>query len=94
MADLETDYLIVGAGAVGLAFADTLIDEDPDCHITFVDKHAKPGGHWNDADGFVALHQPSGTALNGKSTPPHCDAEKNDDARISFLVLATCTTGY
>ena len=31
-------------------------------------------------------------ALNGKSTPPHCDAEKNDDARISFLVLATCTT--
>lgn len=61
MADLETDYLIVGAGAVGLAFADTLLDEDPDCHITFVDKHAKPGGHWNDAYGFVALHQPSGT---------------------------------
>lgn len=61
MADFETDYLIVGAGAVGLAFADTLIDEDPDCHITFVDKHAKPGGHWNDAYGFVALHQPSAT---------------------------------
>ncbi|MEO0056601.1 MAG: hypothetical protein RIT17_31, partial [Pseudomonadota bacterium] len=50
---------IVGAGAVGLAFADTLLDEDPDCHITFVDKHAKPGGHWNDAYSFVALHQPS-----------------------------------
>ncbi|WFL76070.1 NAD(P)/FAD-dependent oxidoreductase [Altererythrobacter arenosus] len=61
MADFETDYLIVGAGAVGLAFADTLVDEDPDCHITFVDKHAKPGGHWNDAYGFVALHQPSAT---------------------------------
>ncbi|MFN2098913.1 NAD(P)-binding protein [Altererythrobacter sp. MF3-039] len=59
MADFETDYLIVGAGAVGLAFADTLIDEDPDCHITFVDKHAKPGGHWNDAYSFVTLHQPS-----------------------------------
>lgn len=55
----ETDYLIVGAGAVGLAFADSLLDEDPDCHITFVDKHAKPGGHWNDAYSFVALHQPS-----------------------------------
>jgi len=55
----ETDYLIVGAGAVGLAFADALLDEDPDCHITFVDKHAKPGGHWNDAYSFVALHQPS-----------------------------------
>ncbi len=57
----ETDYLIVGAGAVGLAFADTLLDEDPNCHITFVDKHAKPGGHWNDAYSFVALHQPSAT---------------------------------
>ncbi len=61
MADFETDYLIVGAGAVGLAFADTLLDEDPDCHITIVDKHAKPGGHWNDAYSFVALHQPSAT---------------------------------
>lgn len=61
MATLETDYLIVGAGAVGLAFADTLIDEDPDCHITLVDKHAKPGGHWNDAYSFVSLHQPSAT---------------------------------
>ncbi len=57
----ETDYLIIGAGAVGLAFADTLLDENPDCHITFVDKHAKPGGHWNDAYSFVALHQPSAT---------------------------------
>jgi hypothetical protein len=61
MTDLETDYLIIGAGAVGLAFADTLLDEDPDCHITIVDRHAKPGGHWNDAYSFVALHQPSAT---------------------------------
>ena len=57
----ETDYLIVGAGAVGLAFADTLLDEDPGCHITLVDKHAAPGGHWNDAYSFVTLHQPSAT---------------------------------
>lgn len=70
MADLETDYLIIGAGAVGLAFADTLIDEDPDCHITFVDKHSKPGGHWNDAYGFVALHQPSATyGVNSMTFP-------------------------
>jgi len=59
MANMETDYLIIGSGAVGLAFADTLLDEDPDCHITIIDKHAKPGGHWNDAYSFVALHQPS-----------------------------------
>lgn len=57
----ETDYLVIGAGAVGLAFVDTLLDEDPDCHITILDKHARPGGHWNDAYSFVALHQPSAT---------------------------------
>jgi hypothetical protein len=55
-----TDYLIVGAGATGLAFADTLLGES-DAHITLVDLHAKPGGHWNDAYPFVALHQPSAT---------------------------------
>jgi hypothetical protein len=58
MAPMETDYLIVGAGAVGLAFADTLLDET-DAHITIVDRHGKPGGHWNDAYSFVSLHQPS-----------------------------------
>lgn len=61
MTDYKTDYLVVGAGAVGLAFVDTLLDEDPDCHVTILDKHAKPGGHWNDAYPFVALHQPSAT---------------------------------
>ena len=58
MTALETDYLIIGAGAVGLAFADTLL-EQTDASITIVDRHGKPGGHWNDAYSFVALHQPS-----------------------------------
>jgi NAD(P)-binding Rossmann-like domain len=55
---IETDYLVIGAGAVGLAFADTLLAET-DATITIVDRHGKPGGHWNDAYSFVALHQPS-----------------------------------
>lgn len=59
MSHLETDYLIVGAGAVGMAFADTLLAEDKDATVTFVDRHARPGGHWNDAYSFVRLHQPS-----------------------------------
>ena len=50
--------LVVGSGAVGLAFADTLLDET-DAHITIIDRHGKPGGHWNDAYSFVTLHQPS-----------------------------------
>ncbi len=55
---LETDYLIVGAGAVGMAFADVLLAET-EANIIIVDKHHKPGGHWNDAYSFVTLHQPS-----------------------------------
>jgi hypothetical protein len=58
MTRIDTDYLIVGSGAAGLAFADTLLAET-DAHITIVDRHGKPGGHWNDAYSFVALHQPS-----------------------------------
>ena len=58
MTRIETDYLVVGAGAVGLAFADTLLAETQ-AHITIVDRHGKPGGHWNDAYSFVSLHQPS-----------------------------------
>ena len=56
--DLETDYFIIGAGAAGLAFADTLVTES-DAHITIVDRNGQPGGHWNDAYPFVTLHQPS-----------------------------------
>jgi hypothetical protein len=58
MPNFDTDYLIIGAGATGLSFADSLLKES-DAHITIVDKHAQPGGHWNDAYPFVALHQPS-----------------------------------
>lgn len=59
MTDHVTDYLVIGAGAVGLAFADTLLTETEDTTLTIVDRHGKPGGHWNDAYSFVALHQPS-----------------------------------
>ena len=55
---MKTDYLIVGAGAVGMAFADTLLTET-DAHIIMVDRFAKPGGHWNNAYPYVTLHQPS-----------------------------------
>ena len=58
MSTSETDYLIIGSGAVGLAFADTLLSVT-DAHVTIVDRHGKPGGHWNDAYSFVTLHQPS-----------------------------------
>ncbi|MCY7305453.1 MAG: NAD(P)-binding protein [Rhodoferax sp.] len=58
MQHITTDYLIIGSGTAGLAFADTLIAES-DAHVTIIDRHGKPGGHWNDAYSFVTLHQPS-----------------------------------
>lgn len=56
---LKTDYLVIGSGAVGMAFVDTLLDELPDVDIIMVDRFAKAGGHWNSAYPFVTLHQPS-----------------------------------
>jgi hypothetical protein len=58
MKTIATDYLVIGSGAVGMAFADTILEET-DAHVTIVDRQARPGGHWNDAYSFVRLHQPS-----------------------------------
>jgi hypothetical protein len=55
---LTADYLVVGCGAAGMAFTDTLVAET-DAQVVMVDRRATPGGHWNDAYPFVRLHQPS-----------------------------------
>lgn len=52
------DYLVVGAGAAGLAFVDSVFHET-DATFAIVDRRHAPGGHWNDAYSFVALHQPA-----------------------------------
>ena len=43
--NIEADYLVVGAGAMGLAFADTLVSES-DATVVVVDRNDQPGGHW------------------------------------------------
>lgn len=58
MREIETDYLVVGAGASGMAFVDTLIAET-DHEVVMVDRRARPGGHWVDAYPFVRIHQSS-----------------------------------
>ncbi len=65
---MSSDYLIVGAGAMGMAFADTILTETEGTTITIVDRHGRPGGHWNDAYPFVRLHQPS--AFYGVNSRP------------------------
>jgi len=56
--ELETDYLVVGAGASGMAFVDSLLSHSA-AEVILVDRRHRPGGHWLDAYPFVRLHQPS-----------------------------------
>lgn len=60
MHTIEADYLVVGAGAMGMAFIDTLVTETASqARVVVVDRHHAPGGHWTMAYPFVRLHQPS-----------------------------------
>lgn len=56
--ELTTDYLVVGAGATGLAFTDALI-ADTDADVILLDRRREVGGHWRDTYPFVRLHTAS-----------------------------------
>jgi hypothetical protein len=55
---LDADYLVVGAGAMGMGFVDSLIDH-ADVRVAMVDRRDGVGGHWRNAYPFVRLHQSS-----------------------------------
>jgi hypothetical protein len=83
---LETDYLVVGAGAAGMAFVDALLAHSK-ATVTVVDRRHAPGGHWIDAYPFVRLHQPS--ALYGvDSVPLGQDAIDTTGTNAGFYELA------
>ena len=42
---VEADYLVVGAGAMVMAFTDALIDH-ADVRVALVDRRHGVGGHW------------------------------------------------
>jgi hypothetical protein len=73
---VTTDYLVVGAGASGLAFTDSLVAE-ADVEVTLIDRRGAVGGHWLDAYPFVRLHIPS--AYYGVNSLPLGD-DRIDDA--------------
>ena len=52
---VDADYLVVGAGAMGLAFTDALVDHS-DARVVIVDRRNGVGGHWREAYPFVRLH--------------------------------------
>ncbi len=55
---IDADYLVVGAGAVGLAFTDALTDH-ANSRVALVDRRHSVSGHWLQAYSFVRLHQAS-----------------------------------
>ena len=52
---LETDHLLSGTGAAGMAFAAALLSHS-DSTLSLLDRRYAPGGHWIDAYPFVRLH--------------------------------------
>jgi hypothetical protein len=84
---IETDYLVVGAGAMGMAFVDVILDET-DATVTIVDRANRPGGHWNDAYPFVRLHQPS-TFYGVNSRPLGSDRVDTDGWNAGLYELAS-----
>ncbi|MBI2378140.1 MAG: NAD(P)-binding protein [Deltaproteobacteria bacterium] len=84
--EIEADYLIVGAGATAMAFADELLQHSK-ATIAIVDRRHAPGGHWVDAYPFVRLHQPS-TFYGVSSVPLGSDAMDTSGTNKGFYELA------
>ena len=82
---VDVDYLVVGAGATGMAFTDTLIDH-ADVRVALVDRREAVGGHWLEAYPFVRLHQASqfygvaSTVLGGEIQQDGPEAGLNERA--------------
>lgn len=55
---VDADYLVIGAGAMGMGFTDALIGHC-DKRVVIVDRRHGVGGHWLEAYPFVRLHQAS-----------------------------------
>lgn len=84
--EISVDYLIVGAGISGLAFADALLSRS-DATMAIIDMRDAPGGHWNDAYPFVKLHQPS-SFYGVESRPLGSDARDREGPNAGFHSLA------
>ena len=84
---LETDYLIIGGGAAGLCVADELVRHGT-ARMLIVDRHDRPGGHWNEAYPFVRLHQPSAT-YGVNSLPLGHDRVETDGLNRGLMELAS-----
>ncbi|ORB29346.1 NAD(P)-binding protein [Mycolicibacterium parafortuitum] len=88
MTSIEADYLVIGAGAMGMAFVDTLLTET-DATVVLVDANHQPGGHWNSVYPFVRLHQPSAYYGVNSHALGNEDAIDRSGFNEGFFELAT-----
>ncbi len=86
---LEADYLVVGGGAMGMAFTDVLLTET-EASVVMVDRYHQPGGHWNVAYPFVRLHQPS--AFYGVNSK-HLGSDRIDETGWNKGLYELATSG-
>ena len=54
---IAADYIVVGAGASGISFADTIVSNS-DFSVAIVDVNSAPGGSWRYAHDFMQLDLP------------------------------------
>lgn len=86
MRALEADYVVVGAGIMGLAFVESLLAES-DANVILLDRRALAGGHWRDAYPFVRLHSPSALyGVNGAALDD--DARSTDRLNAGLMAMA------
>lgn len=86
----ECDYLVIGGGASGMAFCDSLLgnsrDDSSSPRVIVVDKHETPGGQWHDSYNFVQLHQPSkGYGVESKKLETPQDEDDHRATRSEIL---------
>ena len=80
---IETDYLVVGAGASGMAFVDSVL-ANSDARVILVDRRHRPGGHWLDA--VARIREPA-------ITDAFTRMASNVGAAMTNLVARVATNG-
>jgi hypothetical protein len=77
---IAVDYLVIGAGATAMAFADVMVTEGI-CTLAIVDRGDVAGGHWAVSYPFVRLHGASN--IYGVNSQPMASDVRDLDASLA-----------
>ena len=97
---LETDYLIIGAGAMAMAFVDEILfgscnyGKNQNTEFIIIDKHAKPGGKKDNCDLNQQLEKKHGSKnFSDKAGQVEKDLHKIRLISIRLDRTGQCRTG-